>query len=1491
MRITSLDIEQFGIWDRLSLPKVSRGLNVFYGPNEAGKTTLMQFIRSGLYGCANEERAKYIQMVLEGSGPAENSFLLADGKDPSHADQDEKRWVGGSLCLSTEYGRYRLDRRYLRRSGSLYSKQTALEMKSGFIATGGLANWSGRFYPIPGKGIAESLIVSGPDGARLSDYFVQTLVNNVDEATFNNVFAIGLDELQKLGTLSETDAAQMLYRLSVGVDRISLIQVLHQIVDERNEILDIQGKPTILEGLLDQKERLNQKAGESVFHLNEYARILTEQREVQEAIRQLKEKIDQNTQKQRLYELSLSIAPLWDSRAVVRNEISAMGSVAVIEQDALDEVSLHQDTITEIRNSYRNLHGDYLNLKKKLNAILLEKTYLDMAPRIEWLQEEIPHLQKIDADLAALQKEKNEIDNQLDQEELRLRGARNGKIFLTHNALDTLQERKSDASLPITDPSVSDKDAAAWETGFREVEDYRVPAKAIHKARKHYSKTKEQHTQVEARLASIAEKLDSGLSSRGQRNLTEALENTSTLVSALRRRVEIGQRLQEMDQYRKELERLNTYLAANQSLQTGPLIAVAAGIIAGLFLCGYAFMQKDPGVGILGMLLAIFCFIFKTSAEKKNFAKLEENQQQLGSLLKQIERTKEEAQTIDSQFPAAGQTADIRLQKAQADLVWFEKMVPLDSQWKETHHHLQTLETRKDKAGIAVKSAHKRWRHWLKIAELPLTLKPVQIKEMLERVDIAEDLRQRSATLQTELNFLLRERQGLEDHVERVLAGTGYLKKEDQSTIDIIEDLGKKLTLVRSALKDKKDLEKSRIQLLRQRKKILSKIRFQKRELHDFLGIFGLASPDDLIKARNRYLDYTQKMERAADLDTKVSAGIGNFCEESAISELLDDTEVRASIPTLQEKVRVRLISLQSDFQEKSELSGRLGEQLSALAVKKDAVRFQFNRAATDLRIQEMGTLWQSRSVACRMMEDIRKAYERERQPETLREASAFLNTLTMGQYVKIWTPLGENVLYVDTAQGKTLDVADLSRGTREQLFIAIRLALTTTFEKHGVQLPLILDDVLVNFDNQRALAAARLLHGFAKTGHQVFLFTCHEHICRIFLGLDTPIHVLPAVADQPKKFKILLPPSLSPEKKPKPLPEKKKDTAITIPVEPYKEKPVPVKKFKVYRIDPQRSFSDPSLIIRPKYQVEKNGKLFRKYYIGRSVLEDFNPVPTNVEFQNPPEEVGKDPDPIAVKRPGPPVRRFVLQPKEEETKIFIDNQGKILEQNLENKDQEILIQPNIKHLLEPVKTELGIDGRQNPSISITAQNPGQLNKEPEPVNSDRTTNFSFPEETETIPAIEIGAMPVLPTDADQEEENPTVRAILDIAADNSSRPAGSVLQEEYAHLDIDDSSDDLFNPPEPEPEDPIKELKDHIAPKAEEPEDDSDDEDEGADSVFEYYREGEETEDPGEEEEEEAEEGAPDDENSDDEEEYEEEESDEEEDEYDSDEFEDDEE
>ncbi|MFM8474796.1 MAG: ATP-binding protein, partial [Planctomycetaceae bacterium] len=112
---------------------------------------------------------------------------------------------------------------------------------------------------------------------------------------------------------------------------------------------------------------------------------------------------------------------------------------------------------------------------------------------------------------------------------------------------------------------------------------------------------------------------------------------------------------------------------------------------------------------------------------------------------------------------------------------------------------------------------------------------------------------------------------------------------------------------------------------------------------------------------------------------------------------------------------------------------------------------------------------------------------------------SACMHRMTAGRYHRIWAPLGEDFLCIDDEFGQTFRVEQLSGGTREQLFLSIRFALAREFARRGVELPLVMDDLFVNFDQERTDAAADCLIELAKEGQQVLFFTCHEHIAELF--------------------------------------------------------------------------------------------------------------------------------------------------------------------------------------------------------------------------------------------------------------------------------------------------------------------------------------------------------------------------------------------------------
>ena len=76
-------------------------------------------------------------------------------------------------------------------------------------------------------------IVLAQNGSRQGQHLLNVLLSGVDETIFNNVFAIGIKELQELASLNDTQAAEQLYNLASGVDRVSIVEVMRNLEAER----------------------------------------------------------------------------------------------------------------------------------------------------------------------------------------------------------------------------------------------------------------------------------------------------------------------------------------------------------------------------------------------------------------------------------------------------------------------------------------------------------------------------------------------------------------------------------------------------------------------------------------------------------------------------------------------------------------------------------------------------------------------------------------------------------------------------------------------------------------------------------------------------------------------------------------------------------------------------------------------------------------------------------------------------------------------------------------------------------------------------------------------------------------------------------------------------------------------------------------------------------------------------------------------------------
>jgi uncharacterized protein YhaN len=123
--------------------------------------------------------------------------------------------------------------------------------------------------------------------------------------------------------------------------------------------------------------------------------------------------------------------------------------------------------------------------------------------------------------------------------------------------------------------------------------------------------------------------------------------------------------------------------------------------------------------------------------------------------------------------------------------------------------------------------------------------------------------------------------------------------------------------------------------------------------------------------------------------------------------------------------------------------------------------------------------------------------YRSRHQDPLLERAGQYLNDLTCGSFTGLAVDFDEanrRVLRaVRRGSADHLDVASMSDGARDQLFFALRLAYIENHSGRVGQCPVVLDDVLMAFDNERAAAALRVLSDLSKRT-QVLLFTHHAH-------------------------------------------------------------------------------------------------------------------------------------------------------------------------------------------------------------------------------------------------------------------------------------------------------------------------------------------------------------------------------------------------------------
>lgn len=252
--------------------------------------------------------------------------------------------------------------------------------------------------------------------------------------------------------------------------------------------------------------------------------------------------------------------------------------------------------------------------------------------------------------------------------------------------------------------------------------------------------------------------------------------------------------------------------------------------------------------------------------------------------------------------------------------------------------------------------------------------------------------------------------------------------------------------------------------------------------------------PDALPEVHRRALERLRLESELAQVDRALIELNGRTVEEIEDEATAHDVDsIAHALRELDERV-TRLDDEEGAARDARSEALRAFEAMDGSAA---AAEMQQQQAEIGAQIQAHANRWSRARLASAILQRVVQQYRERHQGPLLDRSSAIFAAITCGSFAGLTTDYDDDrqiLLGVRPGGEKSVRVEGMSKGTCDQLYLALRLA---TIEAHIASrgpMPVIVDDLLVQFDDERALATLRQLQALA-VRTQVLFFTHHEHL------------------------------------------------------------------------------------------------------------------------------------------------------------------------------------------------------------------------------------------------------------------------------------------------------------------------------------------------------------------------------------------------------------
>ncbi|NKN32494.1 YhaN family protein [Marichromatium bheemlicum] len=321
-----------------------------------------------------------------------------------------------------------------------------------------------------------------------------------------------------------------------------------------------------------------------------------------------------------------------------------------------------------------------------------------------------------------------------------------------------------------------------------------------------------------------------------------------------------------------------------------------------------------------------------------------------------------------------------------------------------------------------------------------------------------------------------------------------------------LETLDTRLEHMRAQQERHDELQRQHDEAQRQLEMATGALRGAEAQLADLCNQAGCREADELAGVEERARLQRELEQQLEAIEVRLlEAGDGLALERLENEAGAEDIAGEALLETLAQIERRLDETLDPERERRLAVRVEAEHRLAAMDGTDTAASVAEEIAGIDAQLHDQCARYLRYRLAARVLRETIERFRRShRDPILARTAEAFTR-LTCGAFSGVESDFGDDdqaVLVGIRDNGERVRVEAMSTGTRDQLYLALRLAGLEHHLGQAEPLPFIVDDILVQFDDTRARATLETLALFSDQT-QVILFTHHQHLLELAQSVD----------------------------------------------------------------------------------------------------------------------------------------------------------------------------------------------------------------------------------------------------------------------------------------------------------------------------------------------------------------------------------------------------